>query len=175
MHGESRVSSPELLAAFPPAGQPTIEAFVRTLSGEASIGIFLSDLEGHTLYLNDRLRRMAGLPVTPTAGESWLKALSSEDHDLISTEWQEAIRERRSFAREFRFQRPDGSICWVMAEAFPLRIDGGASSGYVGVVRDVTPRQSAMESLHESDDRYRSLVSHHRMPSSSMPMAPSCS
>ena len=152
------MSSPELLAAFPPAGQPTIEAFVRTLSGEASIGIFLSDLEGHTLYLNDRLRRMAGLPVTPTAGESWLKALSSEDHDLISTEWQEAIRERRSFAREFRFRRPDGSICWVMAEAFPLRIDGGASSGYVGVVRDVTPRQSAMESLHESDDRYRSLV-----------------
>ncbi|MBI4002929.1 MAG: PAS domain S-box protein [Nitrospira defluvii] len=152
------MSSPELIAALPPAGQSTIEAFVRTLSGEASIGIFLSDPEGHTLYLNDRLRRIAGLPATPTAGECWLNALSPEDHDLISAEWAGAITERRSFAREFRFRRPDGSIRWVMAEAFPLRTAGEASTGYVGMVRDVTPRQLAMEALHASEERYRSLI-----------------
>ena len=45
-----------------------------------------------------------------------------------------------------------------MAEAFPLRTDGGASTGYVGMVRDVTPRQLAMEALHASEERYRSLI-----------------
>lgn len=155
---ESAVSSPELMPALPPAAQSTIEAFVRTLSGEASIGIFLTDPEGHTLYLNDRLRRIAGLPTTPASGESWLHALSPEDHDLIHAEWAGAITEHRSFAREFRFRRPDGTIRWVMAEAFPLRTDRGASTGYVGMVRDVTPRQLAMEALHASEERYRSLI-----------------
>ena len=151
------MSSPELTPALPQAAQSTIEAFVRTLSGEASIGIFLTDPTGQTLYLNDRLRRMAGLPTRPTAGESWLHALSPEDHDLIRTEWAAAITEHRSFAREFRFRRPDGTIRWVMAEAFPLRTEG-ASTGYVGMVRDVTPRQLAMEALHASEERYRNLI-----------------
>lgn len=152
------MSSRELIAAFPPAGQSAIEAFIRTLSGEASIGIFLSDPEGHTLYINDRLRRMAGLPATPTAGESWINALSPDDYDVISAEWAGAVADHRSFAREFRFQRPDGSIRWVMAEAFPLRTNGDTSTGYVGMVRDVTPRQLAMEALHASEERYRSLI-----------------
>lgn len=152
------MSSPELVPGLPPAAQSTVEAFVRTLSGEASIGIFLADPEGHTLYLNDRLRRIAGLPTSSTAGESWLSALFPEDYDLINAEWTAAISDRRSFAREFRFRRSDGSIRWVMTEAFPLRAAGGALTGYVGMVRDVTPRQSAMEALHASEERYRSLI-----------------
>jgi PAS domain S-box-containing protein len=152
------MNSSELMPALPPAAQSTVEAFVRTLSGEASIGIFLTDPEGHTLYLNDRLRRMAGLPSTPTAGESWLDALSPDDNDLIHAEWAGAITDHRSFAREFRFRRSDGTIRWVMAEAFPLRTGGDASTGYVGMVRDVTPRQLAMEALHASEERYRSLI-----------------
>ncbi len=152
------MTSPDLIAALPSGRHSTIEAFIRTLSGEASIGIFLSDPEGHTLYLNDRLRRIAGLPLTPTAGECWLNALSPEDHDLIVAEWASATDEHRSFSREFRFRRPDGSIRWVMAEAFPLRTDGDASTGYVGMVRDVTPRQLAMEALHASEERYRNLI-----------------
>jgi PAS domain S-box-containing protein len=152
------VSSPELLPTLPPLARSTIEAFVRTLSDEASIGIFLTDPEGHTLYLNDRLRRIAGLPSRPTAGESWLNALSPEDHELIHAEWTGAIIAQRSFAREFRFRRQDGTIRWVTAEAFPLRTDGGTSTGYVGIVRDITPRQMAMEALHASEERYRRLI-----------------
>ncbi len=152
------MTSPDLLATFPSGTHSTIESFIRTLSGEASIGIFLSDPEGHTLYLNGRLRLMAGLPSAATTGDCWLHALSPEDHDVISAEWASAIADHRSFSREFRFQRPDGSVRWVMAEAFPLRTHGEISTGYVGMVRDVTPRQLAMEALHTSEERYRNLI-----------------
>ncbi len=152
------MNSQDQMAAFPSGRHSTIEAFVRTLSGEASIGIFLSDPQGNTLYLNDRLRRLAGLPSTATAGDCWLHAVSPDDHDLIRTEWTSATAEQRSFSREFRFRRPDRSIRWVMAEAFPLRTDGGASTGYVGMVRDITSRQLAMEALHASEERYRNLI-----------------
>ncbi len=153
------MSPQDLAAAFPPPENfRSIETLVRTLSDQASIGIFLSDPEGHTLYLNDRLRRMAGIPGTSTPGECWLNRLASEDRDLIATEWSEATGQGRSFSREFRFQRPDGSLRWVMAEAFPLRTDGAPSSGYVGMVRDITPRQLALEALHACEERYRSLA-----------------
>ena len=152
------MTSPDLLTTFPSGTHSTIESFIRTLSGEASIGIFLSDPEGHTLYLNDRLRRMAGLPSAATARDCWLHAVSPNDHSVISAEWASAIADHRSFSREFRFQRPDGSVRWVMAEAFPLRTHGGISTGYVGMIRDVTPRQLAMEALHTSEERYRNLI-----------------
>lgn len=154
------MSAQDLPAAFPSSGDfRSIEAVVRTLSGQASIGMFLSDPDGHTLYLNERLRRMAGFPTTSAPGECWLTALAPEDHDVIVTEWSTATKQARSFSREFRFQRPDGSLRWVMAEAFPLRIEEVPSSGYVGMIRDITPRHLALEALHACEDRYRSLAS----------------
>ncbi len=151
--------APGLTDAFPTAGAfATIEAFVRTLSTQASIGIFLSDPQGRTLYLNERLCRIAGLPATPKPGQCWLDALFPDDHDPICAEWSRATTEGRSFSREFRFQRADGSVRWVMAEAFPLRTSGESPTGYVGMVRDVTPRQLALEALQASEERYRNLI-----------------
>ena len=152
------MNSHEFITAFHAPPLSTIEAFIRTLSGEASIGVFLTDPAGHTLYLNPSLRRLAGLPMTPTTSDSWLKSVAPEDHDLIQTKWAGAIAEHRSFEGEFRFRRADGSICWVMAEAFPLRTDVQALTGYVGIVRDVTQRQLAMDALRAGEDRYRSMI-----------------
>lgn len=145
-------------AFSPMAGLTTIEALVRTLSCHSSIGIFLSNPQGHTLHINDRLRRIAGLPATPSPGECWLDRLFPDDQDSIPIEWSQATTEGRSFSREFRFRRGDGSVRWVMAEAFPLRTDGKTVNGYVGMIRDVTPRQLAMEALQASEERCRSLI-----------------
>ena len=154
------MSAQDLPAAFPYTGDSSLlEAFVRTLATHASVGIFLADAQGQMLYLNERLRRIAGLPGAPEAGACWLNALVPEDHDLIVTEWATAIAQDRSFSREFRFQRPDGSVRWVMAEAFPLRVGDGPSNGYAGMVRDITPRQLALDALHACEERYRSLAS----------------
>ena len=149
----------DVTSTLPPSGDvSTVETFVRTLSGQASIGIFLSDPDGRTLYLNDRLRRIAGLPIAPTPGDCWRHALAPEDRDLICAEWSNATHTDRSFSREFRFRRPDGSMRWVMAEAFPLRTAGEPSGGYVGIVRDITPRQLALDALHSAEERYRTLA-----------------
>lgn len=154
------MSAQDLPVTFPyPGNSPLLDAFVRTLANQASVGIFLADAQGQTLYVNERLRRIAGLPGLPDAGACWLQALMPEDHDLIVAEWATAIAQDRSFSREFRFQRPDGSLRWVMAEAFPLRIGDGPSSGYAGMVRDITPRQLALDALHACEERYRSLAS----------------
>lgn len=152
------MSAQDLTEAFSSPGDfRSMEAVVRTLSGQASIGIFLADTDGRTLYLNERLRRMAGIPSPSAPGACWLPALAPEDHDLIATEWSTATAQGRSFSREFRFQRPDGSLRWVMAEAFPLHAEEH-SSGYVGMIRDITPRHLALEALHGAEDRYRSLA-----------------
>ena len=152
------MSSPEFTRAYHPNSPSTIEAFIHELSSEVSIGIFLTDPAGHTLYMNASLRRLAGLSMTPTDREPWLKTLASEDHDLIEETWTGAITEHRKFAGRFRFRRPNGSICWVMAEAFPLRTDGRSLTCYVGMVRDITEQQLAIDALRASEDTYRNII-----------------
>ena len=152
------MSSPEFTRAYHPNSPSIIEAFIQEFSSEVSIGVFLTDPAGQTLYINPSLRRLAGLSMIPTAREPWLKTLASEDHDLIEAKWTDAIAEHRKFAGKFRFRPPNGSICWVMAEAFPLRTDGQSLTCYLGMVRDITEQQLAIDALRASDDAYRSMI-----------------
>jgi PAS domain S-box-containing protein len=152
------VSSPEFTSAYHQNSPSTIEAFIQEFFSEVSIGIFLTDPAGHTLYMNTSLRRLAGLSATPTAREPWLKTLASEDHDLIDEMWTGAIAEHRKFSGKFRFRRPNGSICWVMAEALPLRTDGQSLTCYVGMVRDITEQQLSIDALRSSEDTYRNII-----------------
>ena len=74
-------------------------------------------LRGHTLYLNERLRRIAGF-VRHSCRRMLAECAPARGLTFIVTDWTTAIEQDRSFSREFRFQRPDGSVRWVMAEAF---------------------------------------------------------
>jgi PAS domain S-box-containing protein len=156
---ESCVTASESRDAFPAAGNlSTIEALVRTLACRTSIGIFLSDPQGRTLHINDRLRRIAELPATGNTDECWLDALIPDDRDSIASEWSQTTNEGRMFSREFRFRRRDGAVRWVMVEAVPLHTEAKTVSGYVGMVWDITRRQLALDALQASEEQCRRLL-----------------
>jgi len=137
---------------------PTIETLVRMLSDQASIGIFLAAPQGHTLHLNERLRRMAGLTDSEAAGKQWLSILSPEDDDRIRAEWFQAATEGRSFSREFSIRSADGSRCRVKVDVVPFHTGTEAPAGYVGMVFDVALQRPGGEALQASENRYRSVT-----------------
>lgn len=137
---------------------PPIEALVRMLSDQASIGIFLATPQGHTLHINEQLRRMVGHTDSAAVGKQWLTVLSPEDDDRIRAEWSQAAAEGRSFSRELPIRRADGSRGRVKAEVLPFRTGTEAPAGYVGMVLDVALQQPGGEALQASEDRYRSLI-----------------
>jgi PAS domain S-box-containing protein len=60
--------------------------------------------------------------------------------------------------KEFRMKRKDGSIFPTEHSVTQLLSDKGERTGWVSIVRDITERKKAEDSLRESEEKYRALV-----------------
>ncbi|PSB18630.1 hypothetical protein C7B76_08070 [filamentous cyanobacterium CCP2] len=128
------------------------------LAQVSPVGIFRCSAGGSCLYVNDRWCQMAGLPPDAAFGEGWLDAIHPEDRERIREEWAETVHGDRSFRAEYRFQRPDGSITWVMGQATAETTDQDEITGFVGSVTDITDLKYAEKALLESEHRYAMLA-----------------
>lgn len=132
----------------------------RTLASHAPVGIFLTDVNGDALFVNEVWRAVTGLSPEQARGKGWVSALHSDDRERVGQEWYAAVRERRPFNLEYRFRRPDGAVTWVQGSAVEFRNASGAVVGHLGTVVDITQRKKAEDGLRESEQRFRTLASH---------------
>jgi PAS domain S-box-containing protein len=119
----------------------------RTLADHAPVGIFLSAANGEAVFVNRSWCEMAGMRQEEALGGGWTRALHPEDRDRVLNGWDEAVRGHASSLSEFRFLRPDGSVCWVQGNALRLLDPGGGHSGYIGSCVDITGRRNSAEEL----------------------------
>jgi PAS domain S-box-containing protein len=109
-----------------------------TLASISPVGIFLSDAEGLTTYVNPRWCEISGMTAGRAMGFGWLQGVHPEDREQTSRGWNQATgREADSFA-EYRFLHADGSVRWVLGYAVPERGPDGETLGYVGTITDIT-------------------------------------
>lgn len=118
-----------------------------TLVSQAPVGIFEADPRGECRYVNARWCAIAGLTPAEAAGEGWIRAIHPADRQEVFGAWSDAAAAGREFAREYRMQRPDGEISWVVGSAVAHRDGTGRVLGYFGTVRDITERKRAEEGL----------------------------
>ena len=119
----------------------------RTLSAHAPVGIFLSSANGDAVFVNRSWCEMAGMSEEEALGGGWAKALHPEDRERVLNGWDEAVRGHTSSVSEFRFLRPDGSVCWVEGNALRLLDPAGGHTGYIGSCVDITERRESAEEL----------------------------
>jgi PAS domain S-box-containing protein len=62
------------------------------------------------------------------------------------------------FDIEFRYVRPDGSLCWLRDRGFPIRDASGQVYRCAGIATDITKFKLAEEALRESEERFRQLT-----------------
>jgi PAS domain S-box-containing protein len=92
----------------------------------------------------------------PNAG--WLdKYIHPEDQPRVMTAIQEAIRSKAAYELEHRVIRLDGTQGWTHSRAIPLMDADGEVVEWFGTATDITERRRAERSLHESEERYRTL------------------
>ena len=122
------------------------------LARAAPVGIFRTDLEGHCVYVNECWQDLAGMKQDEALGDGWAAALHPEDRKRVFDEWYAAAQAQRAFRSECRFQRPDGSVTWLLAQAEAERDAEGRVTGYVGTVTDIDARKQAeMEVAQQRD------------------------
>ena len=130
----------------------------QTLANTSPVGIFRTDAQGQTTYVNPRWCQITGLSATDALGDRWLHAVHPEDREKLVQGWQAATQVQSTSKADYRFVHPDGTISWVIGQAVPEKDDAGRIVGYVGTVTDITERKRADEALRESQALYHTLV-----------------
>ncbi len=131
------------------------ERLFHTLADNSPVGIFRTNADGLTTYVNPKWRSLSGLSFEEALGDGWLKAVVPEDVEMLKLEWSNATKNHTGSAMEYRFCKPDGTIVWVTGEAAPELTSNGQLAGYIGTITDISKRRIAEQSLRQSEENFR--------------------
>jgi len=87
---------------------------------------------------------------------SWALSIKEEDRERIF----KAVEKQKltgKFNEEYRIVRPDNSIRWIHARAFPIKNDTGTFVKIAGIAEDVTDRKEIENILRESGQRLSTI------------------
>ena len=129
-----------------------------TLAEMAPVGIFRVDIQGECIYINERCCQMMGTTPAEAFGSGWMSRIHSDDRKKVFRRWQRTLNTQIPFRLEHRFQRLDGTIIWVFAQATPETDDRGDAIGYIGTITDITDRKLAEEALKTLNQHLEELV-----------------
>ena len=128
----------------------------QTLAQVSPVGIFRTNTDGYTTYLNPKYLELTGLSVEEALSFGWINAVHPDDRKLLKGNWLSDIQSRKTSYAEYRFLKPDKSIVWVIGKAVPEMI-GNEVTGYIGTITDITDRKMAEEKLKSSEERLKIL------------------
>ncbi|WP_170861359.1 PAS domain S-box protein [Geitlerinema sp. PCC 9228] len=121
----------------------------RLLASQSPMGIFQTNDRKEVIFVSQRWCELTGLTPEQAYRQEWPCALHPEDKDTFLAAWATAETQPLS-KMEFRFQRPDGSIAWVLGKARPWYSEKGEFRGLIGTLLDITERKQAEASLRKS-------------------------
>jgi PAS domain S-box-containing protein len=127
-----------------------------TLAQTSPVGIFRTNTDGLTTYVNPKWKELAGLTSEEAIGFGWVKAVHPDDREKLERGWNSDVQSQISSTREFRFLRSDGSVVWGMGNAVPDLVDDNIA-GYIGTITNITLRKQAEIALKQSEEKYRRI------------------
>jgi PAS domain S-box-containing protein len=155
-------------------------AKLRELVHQAPVGVRLTDERGIELLINDRWCALAGLSRENARDMGWLHTVHPEDRDRVQRELRRSQEDGTGYSLEYRIQRPDGSLTWVISKSAPLSDAPGRSEGHIHVMTDIASHrevehhlirttQKIWESLRSKFNELTPLTDELRAPLKSMP------
>ncbi len=133
------------------------EANYRQILDLANEGIGFVDENERIIYCNQAAASLLEVnKPEELIGRSFLELISDEQKPMIARE-SEVRKSGRGSRYEFNVNTPNGGRKTIQIAVSP-RFDDGRYVGAVGILSDVTERNKTVESLRESEQKYRSVV-----------------
>ena len=132
------------------------EARLRAILQNSSSVVFVKDLDGRYLLVNDEFARVTGVSVEQavgmTAAECW-----SEEHAAAAERDAQVLRDGDSFVSSESMNTVDG-VREFMVSRFLLRHEDGSPYAIGGIAADITERRGAEKALAERDQLLDSVI-----------------
>jgi PAS domain S-box-containing protein len=130
----------------------------RTLTVNAPVGIFQTDANGKTIYVNDTWLQYTGMEIEEVLGDGWMKAVHPDDRESLVDDWHNKFQKGLKSSSEYRLVEKNGNTRWVSGRAVPLFNNAGEITGHIGTLSDITDRKNAEVEIRRSEERYRQIV-----------------
>jgi PAS domain S-box-containing protein len=113
-----------------------------------------------TLYISPQLKAITGYEPEEWIADHnlWLKFMQPEDRERVMAEYQRATQSGGPFTSEYRINTQDGRLVWIRDQAILVRDPQGQPSFWQGIMLDISDEKRSETALHESEEKYRSLV-----------------
>lgn len=135
----------------------------QTLATMSPVGVFRTNPEGKTTYVNPRWCQLTGLVPDEAVEDRWLDAVHPDDIEKVIDHWNNTMANKSSSEIEYRFRHKDGSAIWVIGNVVP-EYKNDEVIGYIGTITDITGRTESESALRESEERFRNAVTHAPIP-----------
>jgi PAS domain S-box-containing protein/putative nucleotidyltransferase with HDIG domain len=138
----------------------------RLFADNVSDVIWVTDMNLKPIYISPSVARMLGYTgeqamsgaadtrLTPASSQIALQAYA----DAMAKEAQHPGSEWDAPPLDLEMVRSDGSTVWTATKFSFIRANDGKPFAVLGVLRDVTERKKAEDSLRKSEERFRGLV-----------------
>lgn len=131
------------------------ERLFYTLSENSPVGIFRTNEDGLTIYVNFRWCQIAGISYERALGDGWFDIVHPDDKMMLQENWNLALKNKSNSIQEYRFLKENGQVIWVYGEAKPEYSEDGKISGYIGTITDITERKVSERALIQSEENFR--------------------
>ncbi|WP_166542074.1 bifunctional diguanylate cyclase/phosphodiesterase [Paenibacillus lutrae] len=143
-------------------GEQEADDKIRATLDSIKDGYYETDIDGHFTFFSQSLSDLLGVSAEELGGSHY-SAFMNETH---------AEKLRQTFEWVQQTDVPVNCVEWeVLGDGRPAKfvessivlingIDGGAPSGFRGIIRDITERRDSEIELEESRNRYKSLYEH---------------
>ncbi|MGZ5212689.1 MAG: putative bifunctional diguanylate cyclase/phosphodiesterase [Actinomycetota bacterium] len=127
------------------------EAKYRTLVEQIPAVVYLDpvDEDKDSLYVSPQVTDLLGIEPAAWLEDPycWRNHVHEDDIDRVWQEYEDAYRSHVPLNHEYRMLHEDGSIKWVLEQAFPINDEGGEPWLIQGVIFDITKRKLAEEEI----------------------------
>lgn len=88
---------------------------------------------------------------------AFIDIVYSEDKDRVRKALAEFFN-TGTFSEEYRIVKPDGVVCWVTSNAFPVKNEKGETVRYAGIVKDITGQKQNEIAVKENSEKIDALI-----------------
>ncbi|MBM1171045.1 bifunctional diguanylate cyclase/phosphodiesterase [Microvirga arabica] len=119
--------------------------------------LWVSDTEGHILYIGPGWAEMIGYPLEDLLGYGWMQFVHPDDAARLQQARRETLISGASYECEYRIRAADGSYRWFRSSAGARRNEAGAVILWYGTTQDIQDRKLA-ELTHQGQTRVLEMI-----------------